>query len=175
MPAFVLFEVVGAAIATGLVFFLYPDIGRATARAAGAPSRERGRVGARRRRMSLSDRVARGGIVSRLTPEFEGVFGPETLERFVEESWEQLSATARHQTFVPVLAERFARERLRALAQSEGAVVSEVPEVLFVCVHNAGRSQMAAALLHWRAGGTVHVRSAGSDPGDQSIPRSSRS
>jgi arsenate reductase (thioredoxin) len=41
-----------------------------------------------------------------------------------------------------------------------------VPEVLFVCVHNAGRSQMAAALLDRRAGGTVHVRSAGSDPSE---------
>jgi protein-tyrosine-phosphatase len=42
--------------------------------------------------------------------------------------------------------------------------VSDTPEVLFVCVHNAGRSQMAAALLDWRAEGRVHVRSAGSDP-----------
>jgi arsenate reductase (thioredoxin) len=45
--------------------------------------------------------------------------------------------------------------------------VKDVPEVLFVCVHNAGRSQMAAALLHLRAAGRVHVRSAGSDPADQ--------
>jgi arsenate reductase (thioredoxin) len=42
--------------------------------------------------------------------------------------------------------------------------VRTVPEVLFVCVHNAGRSQMAAALLDRRAGGAVRVRSAGSDP-----------
>jgi arsenate reductase (thioredoxin) len=42
--------------------------------------------------------------------------------------------------------------------------VSEVPEVLFVCVHNAGRSQMAAALLDHRARGRVLVRSAGSEP-----------
>ncbi|MFD8500826.1 arsenate reductase ArsC [Amycolatopsis sp. NPDC059657] len=39
-----------------------------------------------------------------------------------------------------------------------------IPEVLFVCVHNAGRSQMAAALLHHHAQGRVHVRSAGSAP-----------
>jgi arsenate reductase len=45
-----------------------------------------------------------------------------------------------------------------------------VPEVLFVCVHNAGRSQMAAALLHWRAGGRVHVRSAGSAPANEINP-----
>lgn len=48
--------------------------------------------------------------------------------------------------------------------------VSDVPDVLFVCVHNAGRSQMAAALLDWRAGGAVHVRSAGSDPADRLNP-----
>ena len=48
---------------------------------------------------------------------------------------------------------------------------ADVPEVLFVCVHNAGRSQMAAALLDQRAGGRVTVRSAGSDPADQINPR----
>jgi arsenate reductase len=48
--------------------------------------------------------------------------------------------------------------------------VSDVPEVLFLCVHNAGRSQMAAALLDHHARGHVHVRSAGSDPADQINP-----
>ncbi len=51
-----------------------------------------------------------------------------------------------------------------ALAHSEGTMAKTVPEVLFVCVHNAGRSQMAAALLNKRAEGRVHVRSAGSAP-----------
>jgi arsenate reductase len=46
----------------------------------------------------------------------------------------------------------------------------DVPEVLFVCVHNAGRSQMAAALLDHLAGGRVHVRSAGSAPADRINP-----
>jgi arsenate reductase (thioredoxin) len=49
----------------------------------------------------------------------------------------------------------------------EGAIVKEVPEVLFVCVHNAGRSQMAAALLDRVAQGRVHVRSAGSIPANE--------
>jgi arsenate reductase len=48
--------------------------------------------------------------------------------------------------------------------------VPVVPEVLFVCVHNAGRSQMAAALLDRRAKGSVHVRSAGSEPADRLNP-----
>ena len=46
-----------------------------------------------------------------------------------------------------------------------------MPEVLFVCVHNAGRSQMAAALLDQLAGGVVTVRSAGSEPADRINPR----
>ena len=48
--------------------------------------------------------------------------------------------------------------------------MSAVPEVLFVCVHNAGRSQMAAALLDSRAEGKVHVTSAGSEPADRINP-----
>jgi len=49
-------------------------------------------------------------------------------------------------------------------------MVKDVPEVLFVCVHNAGRSQMAAALLDHHARGNVHVRSAGSTPADEINP-----
>lgn len=48
--------------------------------------------------------------------------------------------------------------------------MQDVPAVLFVCVHNAGRSQMAAALLHHRAHGRVDVRSAGSAPADSVNP-----
>jgi arsenate reductase (thioredoxin) len=49
-------------------------------------------------------------------------------------------------------------------------MTSDIPEVLFLCVHNAGRSQMAAALLDRHAGGTIRVRSAGSDPADHLNP-----
>ena len=45
-----------------------------------------------------------------------------------------------------------------------------MPEVLFVCVHNAGRSQMAAGLVKLRSGGRIHVQSAGSDPGEEINP-----
>ena len=67
---------------------------------------------------------------------------------------------------VLVLAYRFTRERLKALGQAEGIISKEMPEVLFVCVHNAGRSQMAAGLVKLRSGGRIHVRSAGSAPGE---------
>ena len=49
-------------------------------------------------------------------------------------------------------------------------MTSERPDVLFVCIHNAGRSQMAAGLLTLRSGGQVDVRSAGSNPADQVNP-----
>lgn len=48
---------------------------------------------------------------------------------------------------------------------------NELPEVLFVCIHNAGRSQMAAGLLHQLAGDRVHVRSAGSEPAQHLNPK----
>lgn len=51
-----------------------------------------------------------------------------------------------------------------------GVIVSRTPEVLFVCVHNAGRSQMAAALLQHHARGKVAVRSAGSTPAETINP-----
>jgi arsenate reductase len=57
-----------------------------------------------------------------------------------------------------------------AAAKNEGVTVSDMPEVLFVCVHNAGRSQMAAALLNHHAQGRVVVRSAGSVPADSLNP-----
>jgi arsenate reductase len=104
-----------------------------------------------------------------LTEEFSGTFSRETIERYVQKSLEQLPA-ARFEDFVPLFVHRFARERLRALAQVEGKITKEVPEVLFVCVQNAGRSQMAAGLMDKLAAGRVHVRSAGSEPADQINP-----
>jgi arsenate reductase len=104
-----------------------------------------------------------------LQREFEGVFSRETIARFMAESVDLLGG-ARINVFVPVLAHRFARERLRAFGQAENLITKDVPEVLFVCVQNAGRSQMAAALLNHRAQGRVHVRSAGSDPGEEINP-----
>jgi len=104
-----------------------------------------------------------------LEDEFKGIYSEETIERYIAESLDLLGG-AKINVFVPVLAHRFARERLRALAQSEGALVKEQPEVLFVCVHNAGRSQMAAGLVRLRSGGRVQVRSAGSAPGEEINP-----
>jgi len=99
-----------------------------------------------------------------LAQKFEGVFSVQTVERYVFESYTALHRTATVHTHLTSLAQRFATDRLTALAQSQGDAPKDVPEVLFLCVHNAGRSQMAAALLTHRAQGRVHVRSAGSAP-----------
>jgi arsenate reductase (thioredoxin) len=107
--------------------------------------------------------------VAALAREFAGVFGSETIARFVQEALDRWpDASVRNH--LPVLAHRFARERLRALGQAEGTIAKERPEVLFVCVHNAGRSQMAAALLERHAKGRLHVRSAGSTPAEEINP-----
>ncbi|WP_270409145.1 three-helix bundle dimerization domain-containing protein [Brachybacterium paraconglomeratum] len=103
-------------------------------------------------------------IAEDLSRRFAGVFAPETVERYVFESHTALARTAKISSHLAPLTERFARDRLIALAQAKGAAPHEVPEVLLVCVQNAGRSQMAAALLEHHAAGRVHVRSAGSAP-----------
>jgi arsenate reductase len=101
-----------------------------------------------------------------LADEFAGVFSQETIERYIADSLDRLRE-ARINVFVPVLAHRFARERLRALGQAEGLITKQQPEVLFVCVQNAGRSQMAAGLVKLRSEGRIHVRSAGSQPANE--------
>jgi arsenate reductase len=107
--------------------------------------------------------------IGNLSREFAGIFSEETINRYVYESLDKLGG-ARVTDFVPLLVYRFSRERLRALGQSQGRITKTMPEVLFVCTHNAGRSQMAAALTHVLSGGRVHVRSAGSEPADRINP-----
>ena len=118
------------------------------------------------------DLITRGHLergLASLREEFAGTFSSETIERYMAQSLEALGGP-RVKDFVPLFVHRFARERLRALGQAEGTIAKDVPEVLFVCVQNAGRSQMAAALLDHYAEGRVHVRSAGSAPADQINP-----
>jgi len=109
-------------------------------------------------------------ITARLADRFAGVFAAETVERYVFESYTALARTAKITAYLPSTTEHFASDRLNALARSKGAVTSEVPEVLFVCVQNAGRSQIAAALLNVEAKGRIRVRSAGSQPAAELDP-----
>ena len=120
--------------------------------------------------LTLAQRHVLLTVRTQLQDEFAGVFGPETIERFLTDSLDQLLPQARITTFTPIFAERFARDRLRALAKIEGRLHVTTPSVLFLCVHNAGRSQMAAGWLQHLAGDRVHVYSGGSEPASEVNP-----
>ena len=109
-------------------------------------------------------------IVDDLAYHYDGVFSRPTVQRAVEQARERLVPVAKFPNFLPILTERFARDQLMAAAQAEGKSATTVPEILFVCVHNAGRSQMAAALAKHLSAGKVHVRSAGSQPTQEIHP-----
>ena len=119
--------------------------------------------------LSLEHRHLVDGVVARLERQFAGTFGPETIERFVVDSLDKLTATAKVNAYLPLLSERFARQRLTALARIEGPP-SSTPAVLFLCVHNSGRSQMAAGWLRHLAGDRVIVYSGGSAPASEINP-----
>jgi arsenate reductase (thioredoxin) len=103
----------------------------------------------------------------RLQRRFAGELNAETIERFMTDSLDMLVKRATTSTWVPLLAERFARDRLRALIRLEADAGSLNPSVLFLCVHNAGRSQMAAGWMRHLAGDDVDVFSGGSEPAEQ--------
>ena len=121
--------------------------------------------------MSPLMRGALEDCARRLAGSFRGVFSEKTVAGVVLDSYERLGdRPTMGPNFMPIFIERFARERLEAVAQAEGLVPKALPEVLFVCVHNSGRSQMAAALAHELSNGKVAVRSAGSHPTERIDP-----
>jgi protein-tyrosine-phosphatase/DNA-binding transcriptional ArsR family regulator len=122
---------------------------------------ERGDAGSLTGAGTVGDLPERVSI--RLLEEFRGTFGEAVIERYVRESLLSLTRTA-DADFLPALVYRFARDRLRAVAQAQGKVSKDRPELLFVCVQNAGRSQMAAGLATRLSGGRISARSAGSRP-----------
>jgi protein-tyrosine-phosphatase len=113
----------------------------------------------------VDQQVALRGAASRLREEFDGVYGAETIERFLHTSYDQFATNSTVRHFLPLLAERFARQRLVAQARIEGLRHDGHPVVLFLCVHNAGRSQMALGFLSHLAGDGAIGWSGGSEPG----------
>lgn len=109
-------------------------------------------------------------IVDDLSYRYDGVFSRETVAQAVQDARTHLEPLSRVSDYLPILTERFARDRLLAAAQAEGRIATSTPELLFVCVRNAGRSQIAAALAQHLSGGRVHVRSAGSAPTGEMLP-----
>ncbi|KUI24830.1 phosphotyrosine protein phosphatase [Mycobacterium sp. IS-1742] len=110
------------------------------------------------------------GPLGTLQAEFGSTFGVETIERILNTAYDQLAGRAMNPDSLPLLAERFARQRLHALARVEGRVADGKPTVLFLCTHNAGRSQMALGYFTHLAGGRAVGWSGGSEPGHQINP-----
>lgn len=108
-------------------------------------------------------------IRDELSLTYQHVLSVETVGRYVQDSYDLLAERATVRRFLPALTARFAAERLAAIAAERGSGPGR--DVLFVCVRNAGRSQIAAALLRHLAGTQIQVRTAGStasaaiDPG----------
>jgi len=120
--------------------------------------------------LSLDQQLALRSAAKNLHREFDGVFGTETIELFLASSYEQFAGQARIPTYLVLFAERFARQRLKALAKVEGKDSDGIPIVLFLCVHNAGRSQMALGWFNHLAGDRAIAWSGGSEPGIEVNP-----
>jgi protein-tyrosine-phosphatase len=117
--------------------------------------------------LTTAERLQIREAAERLKRRFEGELNTETIERFINDSLDTLVQRATTSTWIPLLAERFARDRLRALVRLESDPTTLNPSVLFLCVHNAGRSQMAAGWMRHLAGDDVDVYSGGSEPADR--------
>ena len=119
----------------------------------------------RREDLSVDQQHALLTAATRLAGDFTGQFGSETIERFLYTSYDQFAQQSTIPRFLPLIAERFARQRLTALAKVEGLSNDGRPTVLFLCVHNAGRSQMALGFFHHLAEDRAVGWSGGSEPG----------
>jgi protein-tyrosine-phosphatase len=123
----------------------------------------------RREDLTIDQQHALLTAARRLADDFAGIFGTETIERFLHTSYDQFAIKSRITNYLPLLAERFARQRLTALARVEGAG-DDRPIVLFLCVHNAGRSQMAMGFFQHMAGDRALAWSGGSEFAEQVNP-----
>jgi arsenate reductase (thioredoxin) len=124
----------------------------------------------RRPDLSIDQDLALRTAAVRLSDRFGAMFGVETIERFLHASYDEFATRAAIPNYLPLLAERFARQRLDALAKVEGRAGTGLPTVLFLCTHNAGRSQMAMGFLTHLAGERAVAWSGGSEPGTRVNP-----
>jgi arsenate reductase (thioredoxin) len=120
--------------------------------------------------LSPDQRLALRVAAKALQDEFAGTFSVETIELFLQTSYDQFADRAKFTNFLPLMAERFARQRLKALARVEGKHDDGLPIVLFLCVHNAGRSQMALGWFNRLAGDRAVGWSGGSEPSTEINP-----
>jgi protein-tyrosine-phosphatase len=102
--------------------------------------------------------------VDALADEFQEAHSRETIERVMDDSVRQLVGRAEVDDFLPTLAHRFSRERLKAMGRAHGPEEA-LPDVLFVGLGDTGRGQIAAALVTLRSEGRIVAHSAGSSFG----------
>ena len=114
--------------------------------------------------LSIDQQLALSAAASRLQDEFGEQIGMETIEKLLHSSYDHFAARAKIPNFVPLLAERFTRQQLQALSRIEGTSADGKPTVLFLCTHNAGRSQMALGFFTQLAGTQGLAWSGGSEP-----------
>jgi arsenate reductase (thioredoxin) len=107
--------------------------------------------------------------VDALAEEFKDVHSRERIAELMEDSVRQLAGDSQVEDFIPALAHRFTRERLKAMARAHGPLDAE-PDVLFIGRADTGRGQMAAALATLRSNGRVVAHSAGSTIGARLDP-----
>jgi arsenate reductase len=124
----------------------------------------------RRPDLSIDQQLALRTAATNLARQFDGTFGTETIERFLHSSYDEFAGRAVVMNYLPLLAERFARQRLHALAKVEGKHDAGVPVALFLCTHNAGRSQMALGFFTHLAGDRAIAWSGGSEPATRINP-----
>ncbi len=120
--------------------------------------------------LSIDQAMALRTAARHLGEEFASIFGAETIELFLTTSYSEFASRATVPNFLPLMAERFARQRLHALARIEDKATDTLPVVLFLCVHNAGRSQMALGWFNHLAAGRAIAWSGGSEPGNEINP-----
>lgn len=120
--------------------------------------------------LHTDEKLALKQASARLADDFAGLYGAQTIERFLASSFDQFADHAKVTRFLPLLAERFAHQRLQALARIEGLHDDGKPVVLFLCTHNAGRSQMALGFFQALTGDNAVAWSGGSEPGLQVNP-----
>jgi protein-tyrosine-phosphatase len=120
--------------------------------------------------LGLEQKMALRNAATRLHKQFHGVFNEETIERFLYSSYDEFASRSTVLTWLPLIAEKFARQRLSALAKVEGKSDDFRPTVLFLCVHNAGRSQIAMGWFKALAGDRAVAWSGGSEPSSQVNP-----
>jgi arsenate reductase (thioredoxin) len=114
--------------------------------------------------LTIVERRALKSAAARLRTEFADAFDLRSVERLLYSSFETLAPHAATRDVLPLLAERFARQRLHAMAKINDSSNAYQLVVLFLCNHNAGRSQMAMGFFNHLAGGGALVWSGGSEP-----------